>query len=412
MYDQFVRPSQTHQLQADLKSAMRMYNNDKARLTYQLSNLQTTDRSHTNMSVSSSVFSSNTSNSLTPRKFYRAPNVVAGTGSPFKKEINQNTTEKIRKDRKDHADKMKKEKDLLKLPVIHSASSKRSEWESGKFLQSKQEPFSGLEPLPGINAAKALLADSMKIPSIYDPQRTDTAFDTSKNKKSLKKVTFADENHGKLLSINQIEAQNSVVKESKNLESTGSVVPKLNLKANQFSHVSRHVRPKKTSLLPPLQLDPSEVRTNPRKFTEAVNHWKNLYTGLMDPEQKTKALADILGALRLKKYENEQALKYGNSPRPANSDDLIKEFLSMTESKRIAYRDENGHIRHGLVPTPRSNSVSRLSNGHPNTAQLQSYLRLMSKSRRHLEALHAQQCSRASSQQTAQTIPTPVSVKG
>lgn len=412
MYDQFMRPSMTNRLQDDLKSTMQDYNRDKERLTYQLSHLQTTDHSHTNMSVSSSMFSSNTSVSLTPRKFYRAPNLVAGSGANFKTEQNSNSPDKRWRDRKEQADKIKKEKDLLKLPVIHSASSRRSEWESGKFLQSKHDTFSGIEPLPGINAAKALLAESMKIPSIYDPNRTDTAFDTSKNKKSLKKVTFADENHhGKLHSINQTEASNSSIRKDSKNEGQGSVVPPLNLKGNQFSHVSRPVRPQKTSLLPPLQLDPREVRTNPQRYTEAVNHWKNLYCRILDPEQKTKALSDILNALRLKKYENEQSMKYGNSPRSTEQDELIKQFLSMNATDRIAYKDENGHTRRGLIPTPRSTSVSRLSNGHPNTAQLQNYLRQMS--RRHMEALHAQQRSHTSTMiTTEQPILTPVSVSG
>ncbi|XP_045175544.2 uncharacterized protein LOC123536426 [Mercenaria mercenaria] len=416
MYDHFLRNNTTNRLQADLRSTMKAYDSDKERLSHQLANLQNAERSHTNMSVASSMdLSSNTSVTLTPRKFYRAPNLAAGSiSSGGTGSYKSGTTERKWKDRKEHADKMKKEKDLLKLPVIHSASSKRSEWYSGKFLQSspqKERPLYALEPLPGINAAKALLADSMKIPSIYDPSRTDTAIDTTKTKKGVKKVTFADEKHGTLLSISQIEAKESESKcEPKNFEGKGPV-PRLNLKTNQFSHMSRPLRPRKTSLLPPLQISPSEIRQNPHKVTAGVNHWKNLYSNIVDPEQKTKALADIFSALRLKKYENEQAMKYGNSPRPMEKDELVKEFLSMNVSERIAYRDENGHTRKGLVPTPRSSSVSRLSNGHPNTLQLQKYLQQMSRSRKFMEQLHDQQCSRAS-QHTLQQIATPISVKG
>lgn len=348
MYDQFVRNNTTNRLQADLRSTMKTYDYEKERLSYQLANLQTTDRSQTNASIASSMdLSSNTSVTLTPRKFYRAPNMAAQSSSGgFKKEY-FGATDKKWKDRKDHADKFKKEKDLLKLPVIHSASSKRSEWESGKFLQMsnpKQGTFSGLEPLPGINAAKALLAESMKIPSIYDPQRTDHAFDTTKSKKAAKKVTFADENHGTLLSINQIEtnASESFQQDSKNSEGKGPV-PRLNLKANKFSHVARPIRPRKTSLLPPLQIIPTEMRQNPQKITDGVNQWKSIYSRIVDPEEKTRALADIFSALRLKKFENEQAIKYGDSPRPAGGDE-IKDFLANNTLGRIAYKDEQGHV--------------------------------------------------------------------
>jgi hypothetical protein len=343
MYDHLLRNNTTNRLQADLRSTMRAYDYDKERLSHNLSSLHSTDR----MSIASSMdLSSNTSVTLTPRKFFRAPNLAAGSnssGGSFK----SGATDKKWKDRKEHADKMKKEKDLLKLPVIHSASSKRSEWDSGKFLQAtseKQRPFSGLEPLPGINAARALLAESMKIPSIYDPQRMDTAIDTNKSKKGVKKVTFADENHGSLLTISQIDANRSEAnRESKNFEGKGSV-PRLNLKSNQFLHMSRPVRPKKTSILPPLQISPSEVRNNPHKITTGVNEWKSIYSNMVNQEQKTKALADIFSALRLKKYENEQAMKYGNSPRPQEKDEIIKEFLSMNVTERVAYKDENGHV--------------------------------------------------------------------
>lgn len=359
MYDQFLRSNNPNRLQADLRSTMKTYDFEKERLTYQLGNLQTTDRSHTNVSIASSMdLSSNTSVTLTPRKFYRAPNLAAQNSSiGSNKKEHYGTTDKLWKDRKDHADKMKKEKDMLKLPVIHSASSKRSEWESGKFLQTSSQkpgPFFGLEPLPGISAAKALLAESMKIPSIYDPQRTDYAFDSIKSKKSMKKVTFADENQGKLLSINQIETNeselNSVLKQdSKNLVRKGPV-PRLNLKANKFSHVSRPIRPRKTSLLPPLLISPREMQQNPQKITEGVNQWKSMYSRMVDPEEKTRALADIFSALRLKKQENEQAMKYGNSPRPLEKDDVIDKFFVMNSSAGIAYKDEQGHVsKHSLT---------------------------------------------------------------
>lgn len=350
MYDQFLRHT-TNRLQDDLRSEMKHYTFEKERLSQQLSHLGHSDLTSTDISISSST--EILSPVASPRKsqYFRAPNMVATTPSSGRMSVKSEQTpnmfrtpEKKWREKKDQLDKIKKEKELLKLPVIHSASSRRSEWESGKFLSSKQTTISGLEPLPGISAAKELLVESMKIPSIYDPQRTDTAFDSSKGKKVPKKVTFADENDMSLLSVNQIEANNNgkPIKGSKNSNGKGHV-PKLNLTANQFSHVAKPKRPRKTSLLPPLKFSPSEVHENPQRVTEGINQWKSLYSTIIDPEEKTRALTDIMNAVRLRKFENEQAIKYGDGPRPSN-EEILKEFMSMNAVDQISYRDEFGNV--------------------------------------------------------------------
>ena len=69
-----------------------------------------------------------------------------------------------------------------------------------------------------------------------------------------------------------------------------------------------------------------------------------------------------------------------------------------------------------IPPTPRCNSISRLDTGHPNTLQLQNYLRQMSRSRRVLERIHSN--SYDDSVDTPHKPPvihkstTPVSVEG
>lgn len=348
MYDQLLRNNSSNRLQVDLRTTMKTYNHAKERLTHQLANLHSTDHNHTNISKASHRTPEG-SEAITPRKIYRAPNFAESNSSSgsYKNDMNPVTSGKKRKERKEHADMMKKEKEMLKLPVIHSASHKCSEWDSGKCVHisySKNESFSVFEPLPGINAAKDFLAESMKIPSIYDPQRTDTAFDTAKNRKNAMKVTFADENHRALHSINQIEANNTESKQvSKNSEGIGPV-PRLNLKADQFSHISKSARQRKTSNLPPLQLSLSKVWRNPQQVTEAVNHWKTLYSKLVNQEQKTKALADIFAALRVKKYKNEQSMKYGESPRVKDMDKAINGYLEKNSIDRIAYKDESGQV--------------------------------------------------------------------
>lgn len=349
MYDQFLRHTTNH-LQDDLRSELKAYTHEKEKLMTHLSNLGHSDLTSTSLSVASSIDVSSPSNSHRRSQFFRAPNVVASAQAQPLSTKGEPTAasgikspEKRWRDKKEQVDKMKKEKDHLKLPVIHSARSRQSEWESGKFLNSKQTTnFSGVEPLPGISAAKELLVESMKIPSIYDPHRTDTLFDTSKGKKGPKKVTFADENDHTLLSVSQIEANYSGQNSRASKNSEGKV-PRLNLAANQFSHVAKPRRPRKTSLLPPLQFSPKEVRENPQRVTEGINKWKSVYSTIVDPEEKMRALTDIMNAVRLKKFENEQAMKYGDGPRPSD-DETLKEFMSMNAVDQISYRDESGNV--------------------------------------------------------------------
>lgn len=244
---------------------------------------------------------------------------------------------------------------------------------TGNYTQTmKPLMSSGIEPLPGIQAARAFLTETMKIPDIHDPQRTDTMFN-SKSKKELKKVTFADENQKTLLSFNRMDTSDEVentrhdskkdkqkgpvprltltdtsdevkfkTHDPKNYKRKGSV-KRLNLSSNQFSHVSRHKRPQRTSVLPHLNITASEMRTNPQGITDGVNQWKSIYTKIVHPEQKIRALSDIMLAVYLKKRENELAMKYGDGQRPAQG---VTEGDSPLPgaSHMIQYRDEGGHV--------------------------------------------------------------------
>lgn len=356
MYDQYLRHT-TNRLQDELRSELKAYTFEKERLAHQLSHLGQSDLTSTSLSVSSSIEISSHGNSPRRSQYFRAPNLAATTTTSGALSVKSEplahvfrTPEKRIKEKKEQLDKLKKDKDMLKLPVIHSASSRRSEWESGKFQSSSHMTFSGIEPLPGISAAKELLVESMKIPSIYDPQRTDTVFDT-KVKKLPKKVTFADENDRSLLSVSQIESNNlrRNSKASKNSEGKGPV-PKLNLTANQFTHVAKPRRPKKTSLLPPLHFTQRDVRENPQKVTDGINQWKSVYSTMINPEEKMQALSDIMNAVRIRKFENEQAIKYGDGPRPSE-EELLKEFSSMNAVDQITYRDESGNVSNILIAT-------------------------------------------------------------
>ncbi|WAR02451.1 hypothetical protein MAR_009009 [Mya arenaria] len=410
MYEKFLR-STSNRLQDDLRTEMSSYSRDKDRLVRNLAHLHPPPPTPSTASIASTQLPISPEHSSRKSKFYRAPNMVRSlytesessdfSGSSRSFDI---SPEHRRKDRKDHAEKVKKEREMLKLPIIHSASMKRSEWESGNTRDSHINVFPYNDPLPGISAAKAFLADSMKIPSIHDPQRTDTVYNRL-SKKDQKKVTFADENHGSLISINHIEPSETekTIRNSKNSERKVPV-PKLNLAKKQYSHTARPVRPQKTSLLPPLHISANDVRSNPQMVTEGVNEWKSLYSSIMNPEEKTKALNDIMNAVRLKKYENEQAMKYGNGPRPLEAEELVKDYLDLNASGKITYRDEAGNAYSGCMPTPRSSP--RLQNGFPNTFQLQNYLRQMSRTKRVLEKIDGQEYNNPRSAQ-----PTPVSVE-
>ena len=346
MYDPFLR-HKTNPLQDDLRSEMANYNMERDRLLLNLSHLHHPPPSSQSAVSETQETKSTEISSSRSSKFFRAPNLVRQNSVETFEDseaASVQSPEQKWKDRKEHSEKMRKEKELLKLPVIHSASNKRSEWESGNVASNKSTAFPILDPLPGIATAKAFLSESMKIPAIHDPQRTDTVFN-SKGKKENKKVTFADENHGKLLSINHIEPNDTQtkIKNAKNSERKGPV-PKLSLSSNQFSYTAKPVRPKKTSLLPPLDITATDLQINPAMITNGVNEWKSMYTRILNPEQKMRALTDIMNAVRLKKYENEQAMKYGAGPRPMESEELVKQFLNMNGSSQVTYRDEYGNV--------------------------------------------------------------------
>ena len=333
----------SNRLQDNLRTTMKAYSHDKERLVHQLSGLNSTDRCSSTLSTESS---GDLSPAMKRKQFFRAPNLAAsgagvGVFSAASSEGSHISAEKRWRDRKE-AEKIKKEKDLLKLPVIHSARSKRSEWESGKLWQSElPRTLPGIEPLPGITAAKAFLAESMKIPSIYDPQRSDTAFDKNKSKSPRKKVTFADETHGFIHESNKDGDKTKNNRDSKNFQKNGTL-PELQLTQNQFVHTSRQVRPRKTSLLPPLNITMENLRKNPQKVTQGLNEWKSVYSTIINQEQRNRALADILQAVKLKKIENEQAIKYGDSPRSSDKDIMVQTLLTMNATDKIQYRNEFG----------------------------------------------------------------------
>ena len=345
MFDQHLRHN-TNRLQDDLRFTMTSYNNDKQRLVAELSNLRSSDRSLSSMSMESFGQWSNSTDRMSRRSMYfRAPNIAA-TSSAQKESFLPSTNKKW-KEKRDN-ERIQKEKEMLKLPVIHSACSTRSDWESGKNLSFKSGSASIFEPLPGIAAAKALLQETMKIPSIYDPQRSDKKFDTRKNNKNgNKKVTFADEKREPLMSVSEIEPNGNLnLHESKNSARDKTLVPSISLSKNHFQPMLRPRRPRKTTL-PPLNLSLNEVRNNPQRVTEGVNEWKSLYGNIVDPEERTKALADIFHAVRVKKLENEQAMKNGNmTMSSARSEGCVPdEHMLLSSNDRIQYRDESGQVR-------------------------------------------------------------------
>ena len=345
MFDQYLRNT-TNPLQEDLRRTMQTYNDDKQRLISELSTLRGSERSSTSMSLDSSDQWSNDTDVFSKKSsYFRAPNIAA-TSSAKREPLLPPTDKRWRE--KQNTDRIKKEKEMLKLPVIHSAggSKRTTNWDSGRNISSRRDSIPLMEPLPGINAAKALLEDSMKIPSIYDPQRSDKTLESLKAKNSRKKVTFADEKREPLMSVSEIEPNGAGLSSSlsKNSERDKSLVPTIIVSKNHFQPMLRPRRPRKTTL-PPLNLSLAEVRKNPRKVTEGVNEWKSLYRDIINPEERMKALADIMYAVRVKKFENEQAMKSGEMTTSESERSMPKEaqFLQGT-AERIQYRDEAGQV--------------------------------------------------------------------
>ena len=350
MFDHFFR-NNTNALQDDLSRTMKTYNDDKQRLISELSTLRGSDRSSTSMSFDSSGQWSNDTDVFSRKStYFRAPNIAATSSA--KREPLLPPTDKRWREKRD-TDRIKKEKEMLKLPVIHSAGgSKRTpDWDSGRNTSSKRDSIPLSEPLPGISAAKALLEDSMKIPSIYDPQRSDKTLDSLKAKNSRKKVTFADEKREPLMSVSEMEPNGAALSSrlSKNSERDKSLVPTIIVSNNHFQPMLRPRRPRKTTL-PPLNLSLAEVQKNPRKVTDGVNEWKSLYRNIINPEERTKALADIMYAVRVKKFENEQAMRSGDTPTSASDRSMPREVQFLQSSaERIQYRDENGQVIFAVI---------------------------------------------------------------
>lgn len=431
MYDPHLH--QTNQLLDDLHTEMNTYNFEKERLVHQLSTLHSKNHSSiTQSQFQSNLYSQNrrlltrpqvssmevsTSSNISARNsnFYRAPNIVAGNAQTMAVNEEYVHLAEKKKDRKEHVDRMKKESNMLKLPVIHSARSKRSEWDSSKsFQETMFSHITNTDSLPKIAAAKSLLEESMKIPSIHDPQRTDKAFDTFKKRKSLKRVTFADENHGKLSEMNQTETKS---KELNTYKGNGKAQ---NPTSVPFPYAPRPVKYQRHSTLPPLSISDDE-KDRLQKITEGVNEWKSLYSKMTNPEEKTRALSDILNAVRMKKFENELAMKYGDTLSLQDKDKLVKDFNTRGISDKILYRDHLGHAKSGCLPANRSTSLARLQMGLPNThLQLQNYLHNLSRARHILDSMGAKGTySRAkrfkdsnASQIALEQKPTTVSVQG
>ena len=370
MFDHYLR-NQINPLQEDLRRTMKTYNEDKQRLMSELSMLRGSERSSatmlrgserasTSLSLDSSGQWSNDTDVFSRKSsYFRAPNIAATSSA--KREPMLPPTDRSWREKRD-TDRIKKEKEMLKLPVIHSAGgSKRTpNWDSGKNISSKRDSIPLMEPLPGISAAKALLEDSMKIPSIYDPQRSDKTLEY-KPKSSPKKVTFADEKREPLMSVSEIEPNGAggfSSSLSKNSARDKSLVPSIIVSKNHFQPMLRPRRPRKTTL-PPLNLSLAEVRRNPRKVTDGVNEWKSLYREIIDPEERMKALADIMYAVRVKKFENEQALRSGETPTCESERSMPREIQFLRNStERIQYRDENGQVLFFLFSQYTSDSLT------------------------------------------------------
>ncbi|KAL3841392.1 hypothetical protein ACJMK2_019544 [Sinanodonta woodiana] len=385
MYETYLKKT-TNQLREDLKQTMKVYNTEKENLMKQLSNLRhKTEIQSTSLGLvkednTSSDFMSSEESSNKKSRYFHAPDIFAKKKQRW--DNGKNSDYKARQDKK------KKEREEFKLPVIYSAS-KRSEWESGKNMTKRGALLGSMEPLSGTDPiAKVLLNEGLKIPKVNDPQRCDSVIDTSQSKPSKKKVTFADENQGKLSHGTETEHNGT---EYLQPYRQPYFLPGLVGHKDQYSHIGKKKKKKKgnKTKLPLVSESKKEILLkNPAKASEQVNEWKALYVNITNHKERTQALSDILYAVRLKMMENEQTLRGQSETSPRYEHTLCDFLLNGQQAiNKVTYRNEFGKKRRDVIPLNTATRLGRRSNA----TQLQNYLQKLSHARRMIEHMEAEE---------------------
>ncbi|XP_033752667.1 uncharacterized protein LOC117336289 [Pecten maximus] len=375
MYGNFLRKS-TKKLQDDLRQTMRVYSSEKHELLRHLASLRhEMDELKASESSSSptSSFSDSSSFKSTPR-FFHAPNLAANKARKKGRKRKNSLTS----DDSMGSQNQKIKEGILRLPTIKDASPAPQEWESGNSMHTNLPP---IEHPKGLATAKALLDNNFSIPKISDPSREDISVASLRqSNREKKKVHFSEENK-----ITEFEVIRYNENEAKNWRHGGANSPTEYYRKPRGSKKGKGERGGSKGTLAPLKRP-----NDPKEAQKVAAEYKSLYLSIHDPEERTKTLADILYAVRMRMQENEQNLKFGESPRPAKTNNTLCDFLLSNSSEDPILKGSEpsklGNKFHG-APNHTAARIGRRSH----SIQLQNYLRKMSKSRRMIEHMEAEQ---------------------
>lgn len=384
MYGNFLQQS-TKKLQDDLRQTMKTYSTEKQQLLRHLASLRH-EMDELRLSGSESPISTDSTTDLSTsrcstnrsksNRFYHAPNIAAHKLKKSRKKMSKQS-----KRNSESSEDKKSIEGILKLPIIKEGTfgnppptltwtNKNSEWDSAHQISLTNLP--PLNPVQEIVAAKELLEDDYVMPKIDDPDRTDKGIPKKKSQEK-KRVKFSSENQVAVITgeNTNIKTQDSDSEsDSKNLQGS-SQENKTQVKGvNQRQHY-----------LPPLELG-SRRRLNPK---ETEDH-KMLYISIRDPDARRKTLSEILHAVRLRMQENEHHLRFGEMPR-RNRHNSYETVLNSSQESLLSTDSTKSKSSHFGAP---KNTAYRMGRRSSN-AQLQSYLRKMSKSRRMIEHMEVEE---------------------
>lgn len=328
MYGNFLRKS-TKKLQDDLRHTMRVYSSEKHELLRQLASLRhEMDELKSSDTSSSPISSLSDSSSLRfgPR-FFHAPNVAAHkVGRKGKRHKNS-----ISSDGSMGSQNQKLKEGILRLPTIKDVSITTQEWESGNSMYPNLPP---IEPAKGLAAATAMLDNAFTIPKISDPNREDISVSDlgTRSIKEKKKVHFSEEDNITEFEVIRYGASNA----GEDIHSQHYY------RRPRASKKGRGERGGSRATLAPLKRP-----SNAKEAQKVAAEYKSLYLSIHDPEERTKTLADILYAVRMRMQENEQNLKFGETPRPAKTNNTLCDFLLSN-----SYEDPMLKVDHTKVGYP------------------------------------------------------------
>ncbi|XP_021347988.1 uncharacterized protein LOC110446966 [Mizuhopecten yessoensis] len=375
MYGNFLRKS-TKKLQDDLRQTMRVYSSEKHELLRQLANLrhEMDELKATDSSSSPTSFSSDSSSVKSTPRFFKAPNLAANKVRKKGRRRNNSVTS----DETMGSQNQKIKEGILRLPTIKDASPAPQEWESGNSMHTTLPP---IEHPKGLVAVKALMDNNFSIPKISDPSREDISVSSlrQQSNREKKKVHFSEVNK-----ITEFEVIRYNENEAKNWRRGGENSPHDYYRKPRASKKGKGERGGSRGTLAPLKRP-----NDPKEAQKVAAEYKSLYLSIHDPEERTKTLADILYAVRMRMQENEQNLKFGESPRPSKTNNTLCDFLLSNSSEDPLLKGEPNKVGNKFLGAP-NHTAARIGR-RSNAIQLQNYLRKMSKSRRMIEHMEAEQ---------------------